>query len=143
MDGSAWQQFLKCPQFGMAQCGDWCPNLFPPFTKKTCKRRSKIAGIRGQPQKIYTVSIQAKYGVFFLYKSIFYRKLIFWSGRQDSNLRPPHPQCDALPGCATSRPEMGLYAGNGGRASAQVQCITAPMFKRNQRAQANVSNLME
>ena len=26
-----------------------------------------------------------------------------WSGRQDSNLRPPHPQCDALPGCATSR----------------------------------------
>jgi hypothetical protein len=27
-----------------------------------------------------------------------------WSGRQDSNLRPPHPQCDALPGCATSRP---------------------------------------
>ena len=28
-----------------------------------------------------------------------------WSGREDSNLRPPHPQCDALPGCATSRPE--------------------------------------
>ncbi len=27
-----------------------------------------------------------------------------WSGREDSNLRPPHPQCDALPGCATSRP---------------------------------------
>ena len=27
-----------------------------------------------------------------------------WSGRQDSNLRPPHPQCDALPGCATPRP---------------------------------------
>lgn len=30
--------------------------------------------------------------------------LIYWSGREDSNLRPPHPQCDALPGCATSRP---------------------------------------
>jgi preprotein translocase subunit YajC len=30
-----------------------------------------------------------------------------WSGRQDSNLRPPHPQCDALPGCATSRPPAG------------------------------------
>ena len=30
-----------------------------------------------------------------------------WSGREDSNLRPPHPQCDALPGCATSRPEGG------------------------------------
>ena len=31
-----------------------------------------------------------------------------WSGRQDSNLRPPHPQCDALPGCATPRPSGGL-----------------------------------
>jgi hypothetical protein len=29
-----------------------------------------------------------------------------WSGRQDSNLRPPHPQCDALPGCATPRPRV-------------------------------------
>src|SRR4051812_29192945 len=28
-----------------------------------------------------------------------------WSGRLDSNQRPPHPQCDALPGCATPRPE--------------------------------------
>ena len=27
-----------------------------------------------------------------------------WSGRLDSNQRPPHPQCDALPGCATPRP---------------------------------------
>src|SRR5690348_10081271 len=26
-----------------------------------------------------------------------------WSGRLDSNQRPPHPQCDALPGCATPR----------------------------------------
>ena len=26
-----------------------------------------------------------------------------WSGRQDLNLRPPHPQCDALPDCATPR----------------------------------------
>ena len=32
------------------------------------------------------------------------KSLINWSGREDSNLRPPHPQCDALPGCATSRP---------------------------------------
>gem|GEM_PF-2090973 len=28
---------------------------------------------------------------------------INWSGRQDLNLRPPHPQCGALPGCATPR----------------------------------------
>ncbi len=27
-----------------------------------------------------------------------------WSGRQDLNLRPPVPQTDALPGCATPRP---------------------------------------
>jgi hypothetical protein len=29
--------------------------------------------------------------------------LFNWSGRQDLNLRPPHPQCGALPGCATPR----------------------------------------
>ena len=26
-----------------------------------------------------------------------------WSGREDSNLRPPQPHCGALPGCATPR----------------------------------------
>ena len=26
-----------------------------------------------------------------------------WSGRQDSNLRPPVPKTGALPGCATPR----------------------------------------
>ena len=30
-----------------------------------------------------------------------------WSGRQDLNLRPPHPQCGALPDCATPRVERG------------------------------------
>ncbi len=29
--------------------------------------------------------------------------LFNWSGRQDLNLRPLHPQCSALPGCATPR----------------------------------------
>ena len=38
-------------------------------------------------------------------------KIINWSGREDSNLRPPHPQCDALPGCATSRPRLRIYGG--------------------------------
>jgi hypothetical protein len=28
---------------------------------------------------------------------------IYWSGRQDSNLRPLDPQSSALPGCATPR----------------------------------------
>ena len=28
-----------------------------------------------------------------------------WSGRQDLNLRPLHPQRSALPDCATSRPQ--------------------------------------
>ena len=31
-----------------------------------------------------------------------------WSGRLDSNQRPPHPQCDALPGCATPRPRARI-----------------------------------
>src|SRR5918997_6336329 len=29
---------------------------------------------------------------------------IFWSGREDLNLRPPAPKAGALPGCATPRP---------------------------------------
>src|SRR3954464_11190968 len=29
--------------------------------------------------------------------------VIFWSGRRDLNPRPPAPQADALPGCATPR----------------------------------------
>src|SRR3546814_2071504 len=41
-----------------------------------------------------------------------------WSGREDSNLRPPHPQCDALPGCATPRPEP------------RALCATAARCKR-------------
>ena len=28
---------------------------------------------------------------------------LLWSGRQDSNLRPPVPKTGALPGCATPR----------------------------------------
>src|SRR5678815_4723943 len=28
----------------------------------------------------------------------------YWSGRRDSNPRPPDPQSGALPGCATARP---------------------------------------
>jgi hypothetical protein len=43
--------------------------------------------------------------------------IINWSGREDSNLRPPHPQCDALPGCATSRPRLRIYGGRWGLAS--------------------------
>src|SRR5919204_6844384 len=30
--------------------------------------------------------------------------LSLWSGREDSNLRPPEPHSGALPGCATPRP---------------------------------------
>ncbi|SMH65630.1 protein of unknown function [Acidithiobacillus ferrivorans] len=29
--------------------------------------------------------------------------LIYWSGREDLNLRPPEPHSGALPGCATPR----------------------------------------
>ena len=56
-----------------------------------------------------------------------------WSGREDSNLRPPHPQCDALPGCATSRPprpalqamEARLYGAAGAKARGLVRCYYA------------------
>ena len=47
-----------------------------------------------------------------------------WSGRQDSNLRPPHPQCDALPGCATSRDQWR-------RAYTAALCVLQPANARN------------
>ena len=34
---------------------------------------------------------------------------IEWSGREDSNFRPPAPHAGALPGCATPRPNRRLY----------------------------------
>jgi putative transposase len=36
---------------------------------------------------------------------------LYWSGRLDSNQRPPAPKAGALPGCATPRPRMILSAG--------------------------------
>ena len=44
-----------------------------------------------------------------------------WSGREDSNLRPPHPQCDALPGCATSRPRRGPISSPAGLGKHRAQ----------------------
>jgi hypothetical protein len=110
MDRYAWRQFRKCPEIGMIQRADEGANRFPQFTKKTTRTLlHKTVAHQNKLKKIYTVSTQAKNRVFLLVKSITYTKLIFWSGRQDSNLRPPHPQCDALPGCATSRPEQRVY----------------------------------
>ena len=66
------------------------------------------------------------------------KHLIYWSGREDSNLRPPHPQCDALPGCATSRPEDGpirRVSGDGKRVGATIfgrdpcPCQTLPQCR--------------
>ncbi len=38
------------------------------------------------------------------------QSLLFqWSGREDSNFRPPAPHAGALPGCATPRPNLRLY----------------------------------
>src|SRR3546814_3720877 len=39
----------------------------------------------------------------------------FWSAREDSNLRPPHPLCDALPVCATPPPERRLLSSSSQR----------------------------
>src|SRR3546814_5823795 len=36
-------------------------------------------------------------------KTLGFLRVLGWSERQDSNLRPPAPQADALPGCATLR----------------------------------------
>src|ERR1700719_4585174 len=36
--------------------------------------------------------------------------LEYWSGRQDSNLRPLAPHASALPGCATPRPRPRMIA---------------------------------
>ena len=38
---------------------------------------------------------------------------IFWSGRQDLNLRPPDPKSGALPNCATSRCPVHLSIAKG------------------------------
>ena len=35
--------------------------------------------------------------------SVYPMAIPFWSGRQDSNLRPSAPKSDALPNCATPR----------------------------------------
>ena len=40
-------------------------------------------------------------------------RLIFWSGRQDLNLRPLHPQRSALPDCATARLRKGEIKARG------------------------------
>src|SRR5450759_5129178 len=37
---------------------------------------------------------------------------VFWSGREDLNLRPLGPEPSALPGCATPRKERALYHGD-------------------------------
>ena len=36
-------------------------------------------------------------------RSNYVENLIYWSEREDSNLRPPQPHCGALPSCATLR----------------------------------------
>src|SRR5215472_2951375 len=38
------------------------------------------------------------------------RTVVYWSGREDLNLRPPAPKAGALPGCATPRhPKLLFY----------------------------------
>jgi hypothetical protein len=40
--------------------------------------------------------------------------LLEWSGREDSNLRPPGPEPGALPDCATPRTLSGLIGADNG-----------------------------
>ena len=43
-----------------------------------------------------------------------YCLLIFWSGRDDLNVRPPAPKAGALPGCATPRQETEDHSTHAG-----------------------------
>ena len=43
------------------------------------------------------------YFAIFLVSKFVGQQSTHWSGRQDSNLRPPVPKTGALPGCATPR----------------------------------------
>ena len=52
----------------------------------------------GQPTKFKAFL----YALFLVSISVDQQRTI-WSGRQDSNLRPPVPKTGALPGCATPR----------------------------------------
>ena len=59
--------------------------------------------------------------------------LIYWSERRDLNPRPPVPQTDALPGCATLRPAVRLCRMPSSdapapqcRAAPQAACVAAP-----------------
>ena len=50
--------------------------------------------------------------------------LILWSGRRDSNSRPPAPHASALPGCATPR-RANNYSRDGPRGYIRVRRINA------------------
>ena len=49
-----------------------------------------------------------------------------WSGRQDSNLRPPDPQSDALPGCATPRPRLRALSRSAATCKRRLRELCAP-----------------
>ena len=52
-----------------------------------------------------------------------------WSGREDSNLRPPAPEAGALPGCATPRHyklRYGEDAAYSAHHAAGQEAVTAP-----------------
>ena len=56
-----------------------------------------------------------------------------WSGREDSNFRPPAPHAGALPGCATPRPNLELYAFIGGQEvprSCRISASSLPQVGR-------------
>ena len=46
---------------------------------------------------------ELSYFALFIVSKIVGQQPTNWSGRQDSNLRPPVPKTGALPGCATPR----------------------------------------
>jgi hypothetical protein len=48
-----------------------------------------------------------------------HKKLICWSGRQDSNLRPWRPKRPALPDCATPRLQAAHFTGKAAQSASK------------------------
>ena len=46
-----------------------------------------------------------------------------WSGREDSNFRPPAPHAGALPGCATPRPKPSNYTVSHGLSGRPIRSV--------------------
>ena len=73
---------------------------FGTFSLKQAPQRH---GRNPKTKEIYIIKARKKLSFRPSEKVKSFLNWINWSGWPDLNRRPPHPQCGALPGCATSR----------------------------------------